>query len=293
MDRLVTVVIPVFNRKQELVRALSSLADQTFGNFEVIICDDGSTDGSAEAANSFATTFPLRVIRQDNSGLPAAARNLGLQEAQTEFVAFLDSDDFWHPRKLEVSLRVLEAGNDLVFHDLLCKYPTTARFRSRVARSRSLGKNPHSFLLLHGNCIPTSSVVMRRSLIDHVGLQSESQFHRGWEDYEYWLRVTRVTSRVKRVRRRLGSYWVSGSGDSSSQLLSDLIDRMGSAVEGQLGFRPNWLAFAEARSSILGGHVSAGRRAILRVLFRPGLRLRSDHLRIIKLLLVTYFVRKD
>jgi hypothetical protein len=99
----VSVIIPLFNKAPYVARALSSVLAQTFTDFEVIVVDDGSTDGSARVVEQFSD-HRLRLIKQDNSG-PGAARNRGLAEAQGEFVAFLDADDCWLPAYLESGMR--------------------------------------------------------------------------------------------------------------------------------------------------------------------------------------------
>ncbi len=97
MSDLITVVIPTFNNAWSIDWTLQSVKEQTHQNFECIIVDDGSTDDLDRVTASYLETDPrFRVVRQNNAGL-AAARNRGLKEAQTELVAFIDSDDVWHP----------------------------------------------------------------------------------------------------------------------------------------------------------------------------------------------------
>lgn len=104
----VTVVVPLFNKVKYITRALSSIAGQTFRDFEAIVVDDGSTDGSGELAAGFPDKR-FRLIRQQNAG-PGAARNRGVAEASGELIAFLDSDDAWLPEYLERSLARLDAA---------------------------------------------------------------------------------------------------------------------------------------------------------------------------------------
>jgi glycosyltransferase involved in cell wall biosynthesis len=94
---LVSCIVPVFNGERYLREALDSVLQQTYRHLELIVVDDGSTDGSAALAASYGDR--LRVLRQANAG-PAAARNRGLDEMRGEFAAFLDADDLWHPEKL-------------------------------------------------------------------------------------------------------------------------------------------------------------------------------------------------
>ncbi len=95
---LVSVVIPTYNRAQMVSEAVRSVLEQTFGDLEVIVVDDGSTDGTREALKPHADK--IRYLRQENSGV-SAARNRGIAEARGSLIAFLDSDDLWLPAKLK------------------------------------------------------------------------------------------------------------------------------------------------------------------------------------------------
>src|SRR4051812_6017095 len=97
---LFSVVVPTYNRLYLLSRALETVCAQTHADFEIIIVDDGSTDGTREWLASHGAPVPVRVLEQSNRG-PGAARNLGIREARGDYIAFLDSDDLWFPWTLE------------------------------------------------------------------------------------------------------------------------------------------------------------------------------------------------
>jgi Glycosyl transferase family 2 len=106
MSPLISVIVPLYNKAQYISRALHSLAGQTLRDIEVIVVDDGSTDGSDAIAAAFLDPR-FRIVRQKNAG-PGAARNSGLREALAPYVAFLDADDCWHPSFLETNFEILE-----------------------------------------------------------------------------------------------------------------------------------------------------------------------------------------
>ena len=113
MGPTVSVIIPAFNKGATIAAAIESVRRQTFLDFEIIVVDDGSTDDTLKKVQGLGPG--VRLLHQNRSGV-SAARNLGIQEARGEFVAFLDGDDLWLPRKLEMQLAALaqEAGRDAV-----------------------------------------------------------------------------------------------------------------------------------------------------------------------------------
>ena len=98
---LVSVIIPAWNAEATLLETLQSAASQTYPNIEIIIIDDGSTDGTAAIARDFCAGEPrARLVRQDNQGL-SAARNRAVAESRGTWIAPLDADDLWHPTTVE------------------------------------------------------------------------------------------------------------------------------------------------------------------------------------------------
>ena len=131
----VSVIVPLYNKGGQIRRCLESIARQNFGDFEVIVVDDGSTDGSGDIAKSIADPR-FRVIAQPNAG-PGAARNRGVSEAGGRFLAFLDADDEWLPDYLGTSIQALEnAGPDVAA--TACGYLETAIDMEPLWRTRGL-----------------------------------------------------------------------------------------------------------------------------------------------------------
>lgn len=113
---LVSVVIPTYNRAEQTIAAIESVLAQTYPNLEIIVVDDGSTDGSDQTIQQFirqrANSGPqILFFRQPNQG-PSVARNAGIAKAQGKYIAFLDSDDLWLPEKLEWQLQALQQLNN-------------------------------------------------------------------------------------------------------------------------------------------------------------------------------------
>lgn len=200
-----SIIIPTFNRGNHLIKCLKSLEKQSFKNFEVLVCDDGSTDNTKEVIEEFKVLLNLIYIYDTNFGGPAKPRNNGLKKVNGEFIAFLDSDDWWYPNKLEITLQYL-ADHDIVYHDL--DIYTKEGKSNRIAKGRILSGNIAKDLILNGNGIINSSVVIRKEIVDLIGEFSEDKKIIAVEDYDYWIRAAKVTNRFKYINQSLGGYWV-------------------------------------------------------------------------------------
>jgi glycosyltransferase involved in cell wall biosynthesis len=221
----VSVVIPTHNRARDLARCLDALVAQTFKDFEVLVCDDGSTDDSAAVVARYQDVLDVTYHWAENFGGPARPRNAGLRMARAAYVAFLDSDDWWAPSKLEVSVRHLDEGADLVYHDLYSVASVGQRTFWRRRRTRKLRMPAFEDLLMNGNAICNSSVVLRRELLLSIGGFSEDKSMIAWEDYDAWLRLARVTERFVRIEETLGYYWLGGGNISSPHRLISNLER--------------------------------------------------------------------
>lgn len=211
---MISVVIPTYNRAIDLERALLSLNNQIYKYFEVLICDDGSTDNTSSVVNEFANKLNIRYIKIQNSGKPAVPRNLGITQAKGKYIAFLDSDDWWHENKLQLAFEYLENGADLVYSDFYkVKYLT----EKEIVRVRELKENITIDLLKNGNAICNSSVVVRKSILDKVGFFNEGQEYIAWEDFDLWLRISKITSHFVHINQPLVYYWFGGGNLSTSE----------------------------------------------------------------------------
>src|SRR5271165_6482473 len=118
MTPKVSVVIPTYNAPNLLCETLESVFEQTFGDFEVIVVNDGSSDNTLERLQEFSADSRLRVISQANGGI-GAARNRGIADARGEYIALLDHDDLWAPAKLATQVAYLDVNRDCI----VCSVP--------------------------------------------------------------------------------------------------------------------------------------------------------------------------
>jgi hypothetical protein len=183
----VSVVIPVWNGERYLRQAIESILDQDFLDFELIIVDDGSTDGSATIAAEFMQDLRVKVLTQANSGV-VAARNAGLLAARADLVAFLDSDDIAKPDRLTKQLTYLNAHPEIAVVGTHITYFSEAASCIRTEKF-PIGSAQVALRLETGNALAQPSVMMRKSMVSEVG-GYRNPFRHGAEDYDLWLRLS-------------------------------------------------------------------------------------------------------
>lgn len=216
MTPRVSVVVPAWKAEAFIERTLDSVAAQTFRDFEVVVIDDGSPDGTKAAADRWLarTGTRGRCVRQDNKKI-AGARNAGVREAAGGWVAFLDHDDLWEPRKLERCMAALDADPSLdlvVHHEAVLEGGRL----TRVHRNGPVLPDPaanYDRMLLVGNTLSPSAVVVRRAKVLEAGGFDEDPALNTVEDYDLWLRLAR-TCRMALVDETLGSYVYEEGGAS-------------------------------------------------------------------------------
>jgi len=180
----ISVVIPTFNRKYLLKRAIESVEGQTRKPLEIIVVDDGSSDGTREWL--LGSHPSIKYIRQSNSGV-SRARNKGIKASAGSWVAFLDSDDEWMPKKLEEQERSIVEGPGTRF----CH--TNEIWIRNGVRVNQMKKHQKYGGEIFEKCldicrVSPSSVLIKKEVFDSVGLFDESL--RVCEDYDLWLRIT-------------------------------------------------------------------------------------------------------
>lgn len=182
----VSVIIPTWNRASTIKRAISSVLNQSIAVKELIVCDDGSTDNTRDLVASYGDER-IKYIDCGRNGHPSIPRNIGLRNSSSEWLAFLDSDDVWHPNKLEKQLECLKRTGGKA----CC---TNANRIVPVGVNQGLlidYKHPRIILddLFSTNFVVCSSMIFHRSLLKQIEGFPEQICMKGVEDYALWLRV--------------------------------------------------------------------------------------------------------
>lgn len=191
-----SVVIPTYNLAQFLPEAVESVRAQGWPDFEIIVVDDGSTDGTGRVLERLSRDADVRCFRQENAGA-SSARNRGIQESRKSWVAFLDADDFWNEGKLAAQFEALEGNPSARF-----SY-TDERLRFEDGTesdraSRAAADAPLLPQMLVGNIFATPTALVRRDCFDAVGL-FDTRLRTG-EDWDMWMRLAAHFESVRVAR---------------------------------------------------------------------------------------------
>ena len=216
-NTLVSIVIPTYNHGLYLKRALESIVDQTYVNWEVIVVDNHSTDHTDEVVANFKNKR-IKYLKVNNNGVIAISRNAGIKVAKGEWIAFLDSDDWWTRDKLEICINNIDDKVDFIYHDLEIKSIKLRIFGRKKIKSRKLKKPVLIDLLVEGNAISNSSVIVRKKFLDEINGIDESKELVAAEDYNTWLRIAKLTDQFVYLPKRLGYYLIHDQSVSKKDM---------------------------------------------------------------------------
>lgn len=200
-----SVIMPSYNQGSYIGRAITSVLNQSFSNFEIIIVDNHSTDNTLKVISKF-NDKRLKLIKINNDGVIAKSRNAGVQLARGNWIAFLDTDDWWTEEKLMKCSKVIEGHVDLIFHDLKIFPHKFWSLKKKIIEGRKLNTPVLFDLLKYGNVIPNSSVVVRKSFLNAIGGISEDENLIAAEDYHTWLQIAQLTNQFFYLPEKLGFY---------------------------------------------------------------------------------------
>ena len=193
-EPVVSVIVGVYNKERHVGECLRSVLAQTLRDFELIVVDDCSTDGSLGVVQGFRDLRIRLVRREVNSGLPAIPRNQAMGMAQGRHIAFIDADDVWMPEKLEKQVAFMEGHPEFPLTHTRCMVIGDDG-KELYAREGIYPPDGDCFAALLRRCfICTSTVMLRRELARQVGGFTEERRFRCGEDWEFFLRCARVAA---------------------------------------------------------------------------------------------------
>ncbi|MFA6495425.1 MAG: glycosyltransferase family A protein [Candidatus Paceibacterota bacterium] len=206
----ISVIIPAYNGSHVLPRSIGSVLAQTYADWELIVVDDGSTDGTKKVVEEFIKKDSrISYYYEENSGGPAKPKNVAFRHARGDYVAYLDQDDEWDPTKLEKQIAVFDAADEavgLVGCDVLF-----ARADGKIfgGYATTFTKSLFPILLLRNFVHSNSSVMLPRRVIEKVGDRDERLCYT--EDWDMWIRIAAAGYRFHFIPEPLLRYYFSGS----------------------------------------------------------------------------------
>jgi len=218
---LISVIIPTYNHANFLGKALESVIQQTYNNWEAIVVDNQSTDETNQIINKYSDPR-IQYFKISNNGIIAKSRNLGINNSKGEWIAFLDSDDWWTKDKLEVCLENIDDKVDFVYHQLEIVYDKSNSYLKKKNIGRQLKKPILNNLLTseidQGNAIGNSSVMLRKDMLSRIGGISENKKMVASEDFNTWLRIAQITDKFNFIKKKLGYYLVHSESSQKRDL---------------------------------------------------------------------------
>jgi glycosyltransferase involved in cell wall biosynthesis len=309
MPSLVSVILPTFNRARFLQEAFASIQNQRWGNWELIVVDDGSTDATPDLVAQVRASCdrPISYVHQENKGA-YAARNTGLDHVTGDYVSFFDSDDLWLPEYLERCVTALDRHDDVDWVYAACRSVDESTGRILAPSSFLVNGKPRPFLSLHGRDIGSLRILDDPAVLHcqissglYAGLQNSVirrrvfETARFWDDYrvvEDVLFLTRTLSRGFRIgyiNEVLVIYRVHDDNSSASVMgasAARLLPIFEEEVRGIERLRAE-VPLASSERQVLerklgatyfwrlgyAGYWQAGRRSAAMEAFRAGLKL--------------------
>lgn len=217
----VSVIIPAYNSASTIIRALQSVVAQTLAPLEIIVVDDASIDNTCEVAANFASasSIPLRVITQPTNSGPSAARNAGWGAATGDYIAFLDADDQWHPRKIELQYSVMHDRPEISMSCHGHHFSSSTTWTDIPNNdTKAIPVSFHKFLIRNRCATPT--VMLKRNISERF--DSRKRFA---EDYLLWMQITANHGPALRLEAQLAhcsNPGYGGSGQSGKLLKMEL-----------------------------------------------------------------------
>ncbi len=198
---LISIVIPTYNREKKLKKAIFSVINQSYKNWELIIVDNNSSDKTEEIVKNINNN-KINFFKIINNGIIAKSRNFGISKSKGNYICFLDSDDFWHKDKLLYISNYFKKGFDLIYHDM---YLSNKKFLFKKTNyCRKLKQPIFLDLLNNGPAFPTSSVCIDKKIINDSLLFNESYKFLAWEDYDAWLNISKKYEKFIKIPKTLG-----------------------------------------------------------------------------------------
>jgi|TARA_Y100000294_G_scaffold177931_1_gene205718 glycosyltransferase involved in cell wall biosynthesis len=212
-----SIILPTYNREKKILKAINSVVAQTFKNWELIIIDNKSNDETEKIVKSFKSK-KIFFHQIENRGVIAKSRNYGISKSSGNYLCFLDSDDWWDKDKLKYVNLAAEKGYSFIYHDHYVCTPNRL-IKKRKIISKPLAKPVFINLIKYGPFFATSSVVVEKNIFKKINCFDTDKKYIAWEDWDAWLRMSKITDSFCKVDKTLSTVLVDGKNLLDSNLV--------------------------------------------------------------------------
>lgn len=250
----VSIIMPVYNREKYIKDAITSVVDQIFNDWELIIVDGGSTDGTLDIVKFFMNDKRILLceqIKDRSPGIIARARNIGISFSKGEYIAFIDSDDIWRKDKLQKEINfLLKNGYDGVFSNIaiINENGQLLRKHSVPLCKRRYSQDELRKIIFTRNIIPTSTVLIKKQCLILAGMFNDATSY--GEDYELWLMVFGLKCKIGFLNVSLAR-WRKHKGNTSGLGLANEYDTEVKITESAVKKFPEYSKYLIKREAFL------------------------------------------
>ena len=204
-----SVILPTYNCDY-IERSIDSVINQNYKFWELIVIDNKSKNDVLKIIKK-KKNKRIKYYNINNGGVIGKSRNLGIKKSKYPWIAFLDSDDYWYSNKLLfIKKKIIEDKNEFFYHNMHIYSKKNFFFSRKLYDSfKNQFNSKFDELVINGNDIIQSSVVVKKNLIKKVGYISEEKNLVTWEDFDLWLKISKITNKFTRIEKCLGRYFIS------------------------------------------------------------------------------------
>jgi glycosyltransferase involved in cell wall biosynthesis len=208
-----SIIIPNYNSKH-LRRTLESVKKQTFTNWEAIVIDNNSTDNANNIISDHSDSR-FKFYKIENKGIIAKSRNFGILKSISEYILFLDSDDWWKLEKLSILREFIESNKaEVIYHDMNVVYED--KKITVKNKSKHYNKDFYLNILKFGNPVFNSSICISKKTLNKVKNLSEETEKASWEDFDLILRCAHLNFNIQKINKYLGYYWIDKNNTTNT-----------------------------------------------------------------------------
>jgi len=218
-----SIILPTFNRGDVISRSISSVINQTYENWELIIIDNMSKDKTSEIVTKF-NDDRIKYYKYSNNGVIAKSRNFGISKSTGEFIAFIDADDWWKRDKLKNCSNFVKKGHKFIYHNGFINEDYLF-FSKKIKFFRKVNQPVYNDLINNGPAFPMSSVVIQKKLFSEINFFREDKLS-NWDDFDAWLRLSKIFNDFYCLDKVLVNIGIDENNGLTPQVQIDMIEDM-------------------------------------------------------------------